>query len=138
MIGKTKQANRNYYSKYIILAWIPSVAQVSKSYSHRHLNNFTGKLNFRCNSRPTQLRIPKPSPKTFPWAFRVPQSKFEANRSRSFWIMVGQTNKHADRQTNRDTSLETHAVYPHMNDFTGKPKFTSLSRPTQPRISKPG
>ena len=100
MIGKTKQANRNYYSKYIILAWIPSVAQVSKSYSHRHLNNFTGKLNFRCNSRPTQLRIPKPSQKQT----RGP-SEFLNQNLRQIGPEVSelwsdkQTNMQIDRQT---------------------------------------
>ena len=35
---------------------------------------------------------------TFPWFIRVPQSTFEANRSRGSWVMFGQTNI----QTNRD------------------------------------
>ena len=30
-----------------------------------------------------------------------PQSKFEANRSRGSWVMIGKTNKQPDRQSNR-------------------------------------
>ena len=46
-----------------ILAWEPSAAQVTKCYSHSlpAIERFTGKLNFRYLSRPTQLRISHPS-----------------------------------------------------------------------------
>ena len=38
---------------------------------YQHLNDFTGKLNFRYLSRPTQLRISKPSWEHFPnWNLR--------------------------------------------------------------------
>ena len=39
----------NYHYIYHILAWEPSAAKVTKSYSavYPHLNDFTGKLNFR-------------------------------------------------------------------------------------------
>ena len=33
---------------------------------------------------------------------KVPQSKFEANRSRCSWVMIGQANRQTERQTNRD------------------------------------
>ena len=49
-----------------------------------HLYDFTGKLTFRYKIRPTQLKISKPSYRTFPWFSRGPQSKFEANRFLSY------------------------------------------------------
>ena len=52
---------------YIVLAWEASAAQVTISYSRRlpDLNDFTCKLNLPDKSRPTQLRISKPSKKNF-------------------------------------------------------------------------
>ena len=53
-----------HLSIYKLLAWEPSVAQSTHSYSRRlpalFALFFTGKLTFRCKSRPTQLRISKP------------------------------------------------------------------------------
>ena len=76
MIGQT---NTDYNFIYI-LALEPKFAQVTKRLDsqasidllvlprrcitpavHPHLNDFTGKLNFPYKSRPTQLRISKPS-----------------------------------------------------------------------------
>ena len=33
---------------------------------------------------------------TFPWFYRVPQSKVEANRTRGSWVMIGHTQKHTE------------------------------------------
>ena len=48
---------------YIYTSLETSAAKVNKSYSRRlpALNDFTGKLNFRYKSQPTQLKISKPS-----------------------------------------------------------------------------
>ena len=40
----------------------------------------------------------------FPWVSRVSQSKFEANRSRGSWVMIGQPNKQTNTQTEITTS----------------------------------
>ena len=49
MIGQT---NRHYNFIYRILAWEPSAAEVTKVTPavYPHLNDFTGKLNFRYKS----------------------------------------------------------------------------------------
>ena len=36
----------------------------------------------------------KTKPKTFQWFSRVPRSKFEANRSKGSWVMIGHANKY--------------------------------------------
>ena len=59
-----------------------------------HLNDFTEKVNFPyiiVDPLKTKLR-------TFLWISQVPQSKFEANRSRSSSVMIGQTNKQTPKQ----------------------------------------
>ena len=53
---------------YNLLAWEPNTDKVYPAL-YPQLNDFTGILNFRYKSRPTQLRISKP----FPWVSRVPQ-----------------------------------------------------------------
>ena len=87
-----------------ILAWEPSAAQVTKSYFRRSpaLKRFYRGNNFRYKSWSTQLRISKP--RTFPWVSWVLQSKFEANRSRGSWVMIGKT-------TNKQTEISTLYIY---------------------------
>ena len=46
------------------------------------------------------FQILKPELKTFQCFFRVPGSKFEANRSRGSLVIIGHTNKHHNRDYN--------------------------------------
>ena len=78
-----KQTNRDYYFIYI-LAWEPSAAQVTKSYSSRlpAPGRFYWKTKFSLLKSTHSVKNLKTKLKTFPWLSRVPQSKFEGNRSR--------------------------------------------------------
>ena len=48
---------------------------------------------------------------TFPWVSQIPQSKYEANQSRGFWVMI---DKQTYRQTKRDYSfiyMDNYKIY---------------------------
>jgi len=78
--------NLNYWR----LAWEPSAAKVTKSYSRRLP---------ALNDLPTQLRIP-----TSPWVSRVPQPKFKqiGPRVSKLWL---------DKQTYRQINRENNFIY---------------------------
>ena len=74
----------------------PMQAQVTTA-DYPHLNDFTGRLNFRYESRPaTQLRISNQA-KNIPWVSQVPQLKFD-ELVYELWSDK-QTDKHPDTQT---------------------------------------
>ena len=78
-----KKIPNSKVTNYVLLVWEPSVAQVTHSYFCRlpALERFYRETKFSLlKSNHVQLRILKL--RTFPWVSRVPQSKFEANRSR--------------------------------------------------------
>ena len=89
---------------YLRLAWEPGVAQDTHSYS-RHLialkTIFTGKLTFFWFNLESKSKL-----RIFQWFSRGPQSKFEANRSRGSWVLIGQTNKKTDKQIYIETLKE--------------------------------
>ena len=70
---------------------LPRLLKVTSAV-YPHLDSFTGKLNVRCLSRHTQLRISKL--RVFPWVSRVPRSK-----SVQGFLSYDKTNKETDRQT---------------------------------------
>ena len=86
------------YLLYFKLAWEPSAARVTKSYSrfYPHLNDFTGKLNFRNWSRPTQLRI---------WNQTFLSPEFPNQNLRQFGPEVPEL--WSDKQTYRQTEIIT-------------------------------
>ena len=69
---------------YLELAWEPSIAQVTHSYSHRlpDLVDFTGKINCCHLSRSNQLKLSKPNLQHSSGCPKFPQLKFQAIRSR--------------------------------------------------------
>ena len=80
------------------LAWEPVAAQfthISQGvYPHLvDLYQDTKYSLLKSNHSPWNL---KTKLRTFPWLSPVPQSKFETNRSRGSWVMIGQTNRKAE------------------------------------------
>ena len=55
---------------------------------------------------PLNLESQNQAKKTFPLLSRVPQSKWEANRSKGYWDLIGQTNKQTE-----DTKTEITTLY---------------------------
>ena len=96
-----KQTNKGCYFIYV-LAWEPSAAKVTKSYYRRavypHLIDFYRETKYLLLMSTHSTWNLKTQLRTFPWLSWVFQSKFEANRSRGFWVMIGQTNKQTDKQ----------------------------------------
>ena len=62
--------------------------------------------------------------RTFPWFYRVPNSKLEANQSRGSWVMIGLTNK----QTKITNLYIYHIQYIPVKKYTWYPSmWISLS-----------
>ena len=84
----------------IQLVWEPSDAQVTHNYSP-HLPALCRKLWFKLffpvKGDPMILESQNQA-KNISMA-RVPQSKFEANLSEGSWVMIGQINKHPNRDS---------------------------------------
>ena len=96
-----------YWCFILKLDWEPSFAKVTKSYSRRlpALERFYGETKFVMLKSTNLTKNLKTKLRTFQWVFRVPQSKFEANRSRGYRVMIGQTKikRETDRQTENTT-----------------------------------
>ena len=93
--------NKHIYKYINILAWEPSAAKVTKSYSSRlpALERFYRETKFTLLKSIHSTKNLKTKLRTFQWVSRVPQSKCEANRSRGSWIMIGQTNRQTEITT---------------------------------------
>ena len=87
-----------YYQYYQILVWEPSAAEVTKSYFLRlpALERFYPETKFSLFKSTHYIKNLKTWLRTFLWASRVPQSKFEANRSRGSWVIIGRTNRQTE------------------------------------------
>ena len=69
-----------------LLAWEPRVVIVSPTVYPRFVANYDFSY-FPFKSEPT------PKLRKFPWFYRIPRYKSEANRSRGLEVMIGQPNK---------------------------------------------
>ena len=100
----TQTSQKQYFSilSYLdnLLAWEPSAAQVSHSYSRRlpALERFYRETKFLLLKSTHSTKNLKTKLRTFPLVSRVPQSKFETNRSRGCRVMIEQTNKQTVKQ----------------------------------------
>ena len=84
---------------------LPRVLMVTPAVYPRQVVNYDFSF-FPDKSGPTQLRISKPSYslisrffveiRTFPWISRIPQSNFEANKSRDSQVMIEHSNIQID------------------------------------------
>ena len=86
----------NKFTFYMIhIAWEPQVG-----YSRRlpALERFYREIKFSLLRSTHSTLDLKTKLRTFPWVSQVPQSKFEVNQSRSFWVKIGQTNRQTDRE----------------------------------------
>ena len=80
---------------YLKLGWEPSASHVAKNYSRRlpALERFYRESKFSLLKSTHSTKNLKTKLRTFPFVSWVSQSKFWANRSRGFWVMIGQTNR---------------------------------------------
>ena len=86
----------SWFNSFGLLALKPSVPRllIVTPTVYPHLVDFTRKLNFQNKSRLNQLKNLKTKlSKYISMAQLSSQSKFDANRSRDYWVMIGQTNK---------------------------------------------
>jgi len=99
-----------------MLVWEPSAAQNTSYPSSRPaLERFYRETKFWLLKSTHSTWNLKTKLRTFPWVSRVSQSKFEANRPRGSWVMIGQTNKQTARDYNFifidiDSGLRNHFV----------------------------
>ena len=99
-----KQTDKNILLLHTELSWGPSVTQLTlrpftrfrKLLIQLFILRKVDSLNLQSQAK---LR-------TSQWIFQVPQSKFEANRSRGCRVMIGPTNKQAERHPNRDYNFK--------------------------------
>ena len=93
---------------------------------------FAWKLNFRLKSQPSQLNVFKPNSKTLSCVYQVHPSKFEANRSGGFWVMVGDyyftyVDRFSTFRKNLDRKLRSLSTFVQTN--------TSLKSSLEPLVS---